>query len=65
MPKLINWDLIREPYNWLIVFLMCCFALTLLALLFPEGGGGTLKRADVAGAPSILGSTGAGDVAAS
>jgi len=22
MPKLINWELARNPYNWIIVFLM-------------------------------------------
>lgn len=37
MPSLINWGLLKEPYNWIIVFLMCAFALILLALVFPEG----------------------------
>jgi hypothetical protein len=22
MPKLINWELIKNPYNWIIVYLM-------------------------------------------
>jgi hypothetical protein len=34
MPQLINWDLLRHPYNWVIVILMLAigvYALTLLA----------------------------------
>jgi hypothetical protein len=34
MPDLINWDLIRNPYNWVIVILMLAigvYALTLIA----------------------------------
>lgn len=36
MPSLINWGLIKEPYNWLIVFIMCVFALVFLSLAFPQ-----------------------------
>lgn len=36
MPKLINWELMRQPYNWIIIFLMCAFALALLAMIFPQ-----------------------------
>lgn len=36
MPKLINWDLLKSPYNWITVFLMCSFALIFLALVFPQ-----------------------------
>ncbi len=36
MPKLLNLDLIREPYNWIVVFLMCAFALVFLSLVFPQ-----------------------------
>jgi hypothetical protein len=36
MPQLINWDLIRQPYNWVIVFIMCSMALIFLTLVFPE-----------------------------
>jgi hypothetical protein len=34
MPALINWDLLRSPYNWVIVILMLAigvYAITLLA----------------------------------
>ena len=34
MPDLINWGLLKEPYNWVIVILMLAigvYALTLLA----------------------------------
>lgn len=33
---LLNWDLLRQPYNWIVVFLMCAFALVALTLIFPE-----------------------------
>jgi hypothetical protein len=36
MPKLINWELLKQPYNWVIVFLMCVVALVFLSLVFPE-----------------------------
>lgn len=36
MPKLINWELLKHPLNWVIVFLMCVFALIALSLVFPE-----------------------------
>lgn len=36
MPQLINWALIKEPYNWIVVFLMCAFALVALSFVFPE-----------------------------
>lgn len=36
MPQLLNWDLLREPYNWIIVFIMCVFALMFLTLAFPQ-----------------------------
>lgn len=36
MPSLINWELIRQPYNWVIVFVMCVFALIFLAFVFPQ-----------------------------
>lgn len=34
MPKLINWELLSEPYSWIVVILMLAigvYALTLLA----------------------------------
>lgn len=34
--KLFNTELLANPYNWLIVFLMCTFALYGLALVFPQ-----------------------------
>jgi hypothetical protein len=36
MPELINWDLIRNPLNWIIVVIMCLFALTALSILYPQ-----------------------------
>lgn len=36
MPQLINWELLRQPYNWVIVFVMCVMALAFLTLVFPE-----------------------------
>lgn len=36
MPSLINWELLRQPYNWIIVLAMCVFALIFLALVFPQ-----------------------------
>lgn len=36
MPQLINWDLLKQPYNWVIVFIMCALALIFLSLVFPE-----------------------------
>ena len=26
MPKLINWELISNPYNWIVIFLMLTIA---------------------------------------
>jgi hypothetical protein len=40
MPQLINWDLMREPYNWLIVALMLAIATFGLALIFQSANGG-------------------------
>jgi hypothetical protein len=36
MPSLINWSLLREPYNWAAIILMTGFALLLLHTLSPE-----------------------------
>jgi hypothetical protein len=33
---LINTEIMAHPLNWLTVFLMCGFALVLLALLVPD-----------------------------
>lgn len=43
MPELINWPLLREPINWLIVILMLAIAVYALTLLQPSLG--TLKTA--------------------
>lgn len=32
---LINWSLLREPYNWIICTLMVLFAVVVLAYLAP------------------------------
>lgn len=34
--SLINWELLKQPYNWIVVFLMCAFALVALSILFPQ-----------------------------
>ncbi len=36
MPNLINWDLIKNPYNWVVVVIMTAFALMLLQVIMPE-----------------------------
>jgi len=36
MPDLINWDLLKHPYNWIVVLLMCAFALVFLSFVFPQ-----------------------------
>lgn len=60
MPQLINWELMREPYNWAVVVLMCLFALVLLSIVWPEGqdqaDGGTITRGDATGAPLLVAS---------
>lgn len=38
-PRLINTDLIKNPYNWIVVFLMCLFGLVFLGLVFPQAKG--------------------------
>lgn len=37
---LINWELLKHPYNWIIVVLMCLFALALLTMIFPQSRSG-------------------------
>lgn len=32
----INWELLKQPYNWIVVVLMTAFALLLLSLVMPE-----------------------------
>lgn len=34
--KLFNTDLMSNPYNWIVIFLMCAFAMIGLALIFPQ-----------------------------
>jgi hypothetical protein len=36
LPKLINWELAGHPFNWVIVFAMCLFALVFMAMVFPQ-----------------------------
>ncbi len=45
MPELINWALIREPLNWVVVILMLAIAVWGLTLLSPSLGqiGGTIQ----------------------
>jgi hypothetical protein len=43
MIPLINWELIREPYNWAFVVLVLMFGLVLLHLLSPEEAGAPLS----------------------
>jgi hypothetical protein len=39
MPDLINWELLRNPVNWIIVALMLAIATFGLALLMSGGSG--------------------------
>jgi hypothetical protein len=39
MPQIINWDLIREPINWVIVALMLAIAVFGLNLIVNSGSG--------------------------
>lgn len=36
MPQLINWDLIKNPVNWVIIGLMLAIATFGLALIVPD-----------------------------
>jgi hypothetical protein len=36
MPSLVNWAMLREPYNWLIVILMLLIGVFALHLLAPQ-----------------------------
>lgn len=38
--KVINLELLRQPYNWIIVTAMCVFALIFLTLVFPQAAPG-------------------------
>jgi hypothetical protein len=33
---MLNWELLREPYNWATVIIMALFALVLLSVVSPE-----------------------------
>jgi hypothetical protein len=35
MPSLINWGLLKNPLNWLIVWLMFAFALVAIGIIKP------------------------------
>ena len=39
MPELINWELLKNPVNWIIVALMLAIATFGLCLLMSEGAG--------------------------
>lgn len=36
MERFINLELLKQPYNWVIVVLMTAFAFILLSVLMPE-----------------------------
>lgn len=36
MDRFINFELLKSPYNWVIVFAMTAFALFLLSAIAPE-----------------------------
>lgn len=36
MPELINWDLLLNPYNWIVVTLILAFIVGTLVLLMPS-----------------------------
>jgi ABC-type arginine/histidine transport system permease subunit len=39
MPELLNWELLKNPYNWVIVALMLAIAAFGLHLVMGEGPG--------------------------
>lgn len=41
MDRLINFALLKQPYNWVIVVIMTAFALILLSVIMPEETPGT------------------------
>jgi len=45
MPQLINWDIIKNPINWVIVGLMLYIAVFGLNLIVSAGNGGSLTSA--------------------
>ena len=36
MDRFVNFDLLKNPYNWIVVVLMTAFALLLLHIVMPE-----------------------------
>jgi hypothetical protein len=36
MERFLNIAMMKEPLNWVTIFLMCLFALVLLYLVFPQ-----------------------------
>jgi hypothetical protein len=38
MPDLINWELLSQPYNWIIVFLMLAIGAWGLHMIMAEAG---------------------------
>lgn len=36
MDRFVNFDLLKNPYNWIVVVLMTAFALLLLQIAMPE-----------------------------
>lgn len=39
MPTIVNWSLLREPYNWLIVILMLLIGVMALRAVWPAAAG--------------------------
>jgi hypothetical protein len=39
MPDLVNWDLLRNPYNWIVVVLMLAIGAFALCLLIGPNSG--------------------------
>ena len=49
MPQLINWDIIKNPINWVIVALMLYIAVFGLNLVINAGSGGAIGGSGSAG----------------
>lgn len=49
MDSVINWAIIKEPVNWVIVALMVAMAAFGLALLLGKSGGGLIAQTGSAG----------------
>ncbi len=38
MPRLLNWELLRNPYNWIMVYAMLALAVLFITFINQEAG---------------------------